>query len=569
MMSLYNDPGIPQLNWTQTTPRLQPVGVSPLGSLAASLEEVAQAQRQRKLDEQKLRAGQLTQKLDEMKIAEELRARADEEALRKEIGAATTPLTEAPGKPRIGPPLLTGNTPEEQQRLIENALMRYNPEKAGEILRLRNTQATTAQRGETAKMNFLAKFQKNPANLKMIAKANPELFQTLGFNFDEIQGIQDLPDDIPDLTTKLDPVTGVTMYLRNNQWFPLSRPTTLSRDLALGNIQARTDITVQGQKDAASFQNALQREMKENPPIDRPSSQAKYTGPYGSVRFDQNGTLYFQDSTGQRVVPVRSYEEGKALADGRTGTPDRMPMVQPEPGAPTMPITGGQTTTLPIRMDEPGRVEIPTQAATSAVDLGVLPQPTPIPASGTTPVFKSPAEQKAEEATQKEAVEQEKIRRQVVGDWRKDKTTVTLQAAFQKDAALNALERDIERSLRRKQNVGIQQMAQVYGFIQGLDDSVVKAAELQMFKESANNIWNNFKLSLNYVSGDARRILEEETSRKLIDLRRGMMDGLRKFGTLHHRNFEANYNMPGVIPAPYADTSTGTPAVTSGEDFGL
>ena len=185
------------------------------------------------------------------------------------------------------------------------------------------------------------------------------------------------------------------------------------------------------------------------------------------------------------------------------------------------------------------------------------------------PVTLEPPQTAADIATEKKAqAEDEKKRVSVVKAWNSDMMKKSLDKAFLRDATYRANEDELLRKIAKGEDVGQEQVTQLYGYIQNLDDSVVKAAELALFKKAAATVYDNFKLEANrWFPGQPIRAMTEKASKALIDLRRKIMERIRDYSKSYHAGFEANYGIPGAVPQPFVDpTSGGNASSTSALD---
>ena len=161
-MGLFDTPNIPLPNVTLGSPHIMPAGQSGLGALGDTLMELANQQRQRRMDESNLRTQELQRQRDAMKLEEERKQMADEEAFKQEVVKSFDPnaVTMGPAPVGEGPRSQHARTPEERQDLIKQALWKHNPKLAAEMAMKEGVQAqkdTAAM--ERAKLRTTSAFE--------------------------------------------------------------------------------------------------------------------------------------------------------------------------------------------------------------------------------------------------------------------------------------------------------------------------------------------------------------------------------------------------------------------------
>lgn len=145
---------------------------SGIANLAEAIKGIADQQRQRRMDEENLRAAEFNRRVRETELARKQKEEENLRALQGEVAKAYEPVLgpEPPGG--VGPRSERMRSPEEIDRLIEQQVWKYAPEQAMKILptRLRTqTQMDVAGiRDETARLKIGATVEQAKANRESV-----------------------------------------------------------------------------------------------------------------------------------------------------------------------------------------------------------------------------------------------------------------------------------------------------------------------------------------------------------------------------------------------------------------
>lgn len=340
---------------------------NPLGSLASSLKDIAEAQRQRRMDEETLRQHSMQRQMEEMRLAEARKQQERDEAIRQDIAQMQQGImgqqAYRPDTMQVAPMSPLGisfdmekaPTPAGMQKIGDEQLFQNLQDialKRGDLGMFTSVQKNLEDRRvaqqqkqqqidaakEKQRNAMLFNFAKTPQALKTLAATNPQAVAGMGFDAASIAAI---PDDAEELMTQTyaDPVTGMhSVYYRNASGWHKG-----TSGLTTEEWNRRQQVQVAGQKSIVDYR------QQQKQPTDW-QSVPETPGYVFSVEHGVWGKP--QATGGYEIVPDPRVV---GAPPEPTGTPTTMYTDQTQPGALPARIGAG----APTKVAGQGNVLLP------------------------------------------------------------------------------------------------------------------------------------------------------------------------------------------------------------------
>ena len=511
---------------------------SGLSSLASAIQDISQAQRQRRMDEDTLRQRSMQRQMEEMKLQEEQRSRAAEADVSKVFQTAFAP--EAPSTKPIGPDTEAYDPDEAEIERIRNTipmlLHQGSPEarKAAEMLDtkmnlarqtldIKRMQAGVAQQRvenqQTQATNVMRlKFLNSPEGLRGLANYNQKLFSEF------------FPDADPDEVAKAPVGTPFQEY-----------------DTDVGKIIYYTDPN--GRKHIVSKPTAQMYNSRDPDVRNFIIDMARMRG---TRLITTAGGIYgiSPDISGQLNVTVPNVVPSSGVTVPNVVPPPDVTVPSPQkgplnvPGMQEIPVVPNVSGPLPMSL-QPGAPKVP-----------VAPQELP----------PSPLQPPVKAATTIKDLEN--IRK----TWDKDLEVKAFREDLVNDQKARVVEDKIMERAAKGESIAMEQITQMYSYIRALDNSVVKPTEFDTFRAAADDLFTRVETALTDVnlSEEQKRVISLDASKRLMELRRGLADRMSQLRQQKYAQFEANFggrykDMLGdepLIPAPWLNSLSPAPTAS-------